>query len=191
MLSYSEAPPAISAAVVRSPFVLVAIHPMAQLFPPAVALCLRLSQPLVISPSTEFGWSAGCFPAKCVCVHLRTWYDHRTDLPGYHRCMWPLFLVTNMQHLFLGGGGTKHMVFSFSFHTLPTDKSGGPKSLAWLFSQYKQAYFHSFFTEENITVNPYVSAVLYCMVRAEYDYVALLVCFLFCHRIFRNPLDQR
>lgn len=51
ILNYSEAPSYISAAVVRSPLALVVMHPMAQLFPPALALCLRLSEPLVIFPS--------------------------------------------------------------------------------------------------------------------------------------------
>lgn len=46
-----------------------------------------------------------------------------------------------------------------------------------------QAYFfRSFSIEENITVKPDVSAVLCCILRAEYDYVAFLVCFLFCHQ---------
>lgn len=67
--------------------------------------------------------------------------------------------------------------FSSLFHTVTPDTSGGPKSLAWIFSQYKQADFHSFSTEENITMKPYVSAVPRCILRVEYDYVAFLVCY--------------
>jgi len=69
ILSYSKTPSDIRAAVVRGPLALTVMHPLAQLFPPALALCLRLSEPLVIFFLMEFGWSAGCFPAKCVCVH--------------------------------------------------------------------------------------------------------------------------
>lgn len=48
IFSYSETPSDVRTVVVRS---LVVMHPMAQLFPPALALCLRLSEPLVIFPS--------------------------------------------------------------------------------------------------------------------------------------------
>lgn len=69
ILSYSEIPSDISAAVVRSQLALVVMHPMAQLFPPALALCLSLSEPLVIFPSWNLDEVlAASLPNVSVCI---------------------------------------------------------------------------------------------------------------------------
>ena len=69
ILDYSEAPSDVSTAVVRSPLALVVMHPMTQLFPPALALCLRLSEPLVIFPPWNLDEVlAASLPNVFVCI---------------------------------------------------------------------------------------------------------------------------
>lgn len=111
IFSYSETPSDVRTVVVRS---LVVMHPMAQLFPPALALWLRLSEPLAIFPSWHLDEVlAASLPNLSA---LRTWYDHRTNLSGYHHCMWQLFHIKNVQQIFLGGGGTKYTWY-LAFHS--------------------------------------------------------------------------
>lgn len=108
IFNHSEAPPDISTAAVKGAAAL------------GVTWCiLRLSWfhlPWLSAwgsqSSLQFfphgiGMKHWLFPCPvCLCA-LRIWYDHCTNLSGYHHCMWPFFLITNAQHLFLGSGGSK------------------------------------------------------------------------------------
>lgn len=124
----------------------------------------------------EFGWSTGCFHAQCVCVHwgfdmttalisqdTTIACDHCFSLQMPNTYFWEVVALNASEiYLFISHCATwytwRPQIFGRNFPTV-------------------RASWFSFSTEEDITVKLYVSAVLHCILRVEYVYVAFLVCF--------------
>lgn len=127
----------------------------------------------------EFGWSAGCFPAKCVCVlwGLDMTTGFKLWISTLHVTV--MLLVINTQHLFLGDDDTNHKWYFTHFNPVHLEVlnlwHGFPHSISILI------FIHSFM-KKILLGKPCVSAVLYFILRAKYDYVAFLVCFFLSHQ---------